>query len=247
VSDNGQAKHGFVGIDSRGVPTKREEEVIIRLGRALPESDRLQRRLAATLSVIRDNMAGHPRGASGDVDPRARLICSVHERPLVKCDELEDTECKGEYGLERSDPTGSAASGFDVADRDRKELLARIDRACQLLEEAVQIAARYPVHPTQLEDVTPSPGEEWCRSCWKDDKYCEPITMKKGTNTPYHRGLCKWCGDRAKELGGDPPTWMVTKRHRGERVSSADMERAKQWIQTTGDGAKATRRRSKKR
>ena len=117
--------HGFVGIDSRGVPTKHEEQVIVRLGHAVHGADRLQRRLAATLSVIRDNMAGHPRGASGDVAERARLICTVHERPLVKCDELEDEECKGEYGLDRSDPTGSAAIGYDVAEKDRAGLLNR--------------------------------------------------------------------------------------------------------------------------
>lgn len=39
--------------------------------------------------------------------------------------------------------------------------------------------------------------------------------------------LCRRCELDRSEIGGDPPVWLIEKRHRGGRISTMDMARAK--------------------
>ena len=221
----------FVGIDEPTVVTAREREVIDLLGATLLDARRLHQRLAATMHAMRGNQAGQPRSGLAGGDGAPVPWCWVHERDVTRCHEdpelVGEPLCEGEILTGPSDPTGSAAIGGDPAARDLRKIQDRLVAGCEMVRQAVAIASKYPVQPAQLEDAEPSPGEDWCRACWKDDKYCEPITIRRSTGKPYYRGLCRWCGETAKVLGQDPPTWMVAKRHAGRNISEEDMRRAK--------------------
>lgn len=39
--------------------------------------------------------------------------------------------------------------------------------------------------------------------------------------------LCRWCEDVARDIGGDPPSWLVDKRTRGAKITTQDIARAK--------------------
>lgn len=62
--------------------------------------------------------------------------------------------------------------------------------------------------------VTTDP--KWCTSCLRLG-HCEPRT-KSGT-------LCRWCQDYNRAQGTLPPTALLAKRHRGERITTRDLER----------------------
>lgn len=211
--------------EGRQVLHARDEELVGRVGDLAKAADRLHRALPGTLSVMRDNMAGQPRSSSGQGDGEPARWCEEHEQGTSRCD-ADGHVCEGVVSTGPSDPVGEAAMAPDRAQRDHDDLIRRLEVAFRTMHEAVSIAASYPTQAAPLEDAEPSPGDEWCRCCWKDGKYCEPVTVRRATGQPYYRGLCRWCGDMAKQLRQEPPTWMVAKRHRGERISPGDIERA---------------------
>lgn len=97
----------------------------------------------------------------------------------------------------------------------------------RVVAEIEQIVDLYPTAPVERAAVDdPGPGDEWCRCCWKDRKHCTPITLRPD-GQPFYRGLCRWCGQTSKDLGAEPPTWLVAKRHRGERITEGMMAKAR--------------------
>lgn len=236
------ATAGFRNIDSHHLAAS-DVEMLGRLASLERAARRARLVLPATLAAMRTGMAGQPAAAAygspdqvdvdDERDPRSMLWCFTHERTVDQCDppRLDDERnviagCAGVKMTGPSDPAGSAAMAVDVAVKDRARLAFLLDRAYQEMDAAMAVLAAWPVHPAEREDVEPSPGSEWCVVCWKDDRYCEPITTR-ASGQPYYRDRCRWCGDMTKLLGTDPPTSMVRRRHRGERISQAEIAKAK--------------------
>ena len=59
----------------------------------------------------------------------------------------------------------------------------------------------------------------WCRSHSRAG-VMEPAEYANGAQ-------CRWCKDYSRDLGADPPVWMIEKHDRGKRITTADMTRAK--------------------
>lgn len=81
------------------------------------------------------------------------------------------------------------------------------------------------------DDGTEGPGPDWCRSCWRDDRHCEPVRAA---------GLCRWCADWNLANGQLPPVEILRARHQGRRITSA-------LIDTCTKAAHATKQHSKKK
>jgi hypothetical protein len=225
-------------VESRGFVTAADQELLARFGACVRELGRIDRRLPAALHVMRDSLGGQPKAAAshregddaGDEDAdRRRLWCEEHEQSLDRCDPTGP--CEGLRDREISDPTGTAAVAFDPAASDMATVRKRLDG---IVRQAVELAALLAAYPTDVqvrEQLGPDDeiGTVWCRCCWKDDKYCEPITTRSSgpkAGSPYYVGLCRWCGQMKAELGFEPPTWMVAMRHRGERIGPGHVEKA---------------------
>lgn len=220
-------KQQWVSIESRLVVSAQDQAAVEQLDGAVAALSSLARRFPSLLHLIRDDRAGQPRSGlaapSGHQDP----WCWDHERPASQCIEDSGWPCSGELLAGPSDPTGTAAVSGDRAAGDHRALLAEVTKLTDLVDRLVRRAAMYPAQAVERESVEAGPGDEWCRSCWKDSKYCTPVTIKPGTSTPFYRGLCRWCGQTAKEIGGDPPTWLLEVRHRGDRINQGHIDKAK--------------------
>jgi len=240
------AEH-WVPADSRRLVSAAEADQVQRFTAVAREIEALAQRLPAVLHVMRDCQAGQPQAAAshreGDDDgrdPLGQLWCWEHERSLAECLEVEGRPCAGEVdqGRDISDPVGNAGILADRAARDRTMLLKRMGELSSLGMQLLGLAANYPTAAAELDNPDPDDevGTVWCRSCWKDAKACEPVYVDRTTGRPRYTGLCLWCGRTRKEIGGsklpvldqrgDPPTWMVEKHRRGERVTPGDYERA---------------------
>lgn len=79
-----------------------------------------------------------------------------------------------------------------------------------------------PAKEMQLAQVA---TEGWCVSCWRDDRWCEPIA-KRPTGEPFYKDRCRFCGQWKAEHGQDPPLVILQKRHAGQRITQADVEKA---------------------
>ncbi len=216
----------WTSAQSRGLLTSADQAMAHRFAQAVTELDHLRLRLPAVLRTMRDNQAGTPRSALAGPGPSAPPWCWVHEQATTACD-LDGWSCTGEMVDGPSDPTGAAALVADRSARHHHELGRRLELIARLAREVDAIAASYPASVLEVEDEPPSPGEDLCRACWKDNRYSQLIDTRTD-GTRYYRYLCKWCGQRRKILGGDklpaenpagdPPTWMVEMHHRGQRV-----------------------------
>lgn len=139
-----------------------------------------------------------------------------------------------------SDPTGEAALRPDAA----QEALALTERLLRdLYVTAVGLSRLYDSwSPLGMRDVDHKDGftDDWCRSCWRNDRTCTPIT-KRGNGRPYYVGLCKHCGELRTALGMRrtqmPPLELVMLRHAGQPITKRVVA---EWTM-----AKKTRKRSK--
>lgn len=228
-----------ISIESRRLVSAADEQLLARAGGAVRALGRLDPKLPAVMHQIRDVLGGQPRAAAshreGDDEDgsqaRARLWCEEHERTVVQCDAegLVCTDLSTPRGI--SDPVGLAATSNDPAAADLRRVRHLLDQLVRTTLELVAIADAYPTTAIQIEkfDASDLVGTEWCRCCWKDDKYCEPIALRTSgaqAGKPYFSGLCLWCGRMKNTLGFDPPTWMVELHHRGERIGPGLIEKA---------------------
>jgi len=200
----------WLGVDSRRPLSGKDQAMVTRLVEALMEADRLALELPAVLHLMRDHQAGQPRAQS--------------LTPSTAGGDWVDDDVERPTG--HHDPTGDAAVRPDRAVSDQRQLHRHVEAAISHIDAAIAVANGYPTQAVEPADVEPTPGSELCKSCWKDRKYCQPVTLRPD-GVPYHSGLCRWCGEARKSIGADPPTWMLERRHRGERITTTMIEKAK--------------------
>lgn len=63
----------------------------------------------------------------------------------------------------------------------------------------------------------------WCGSCYRDDKYLQPIQTRP-SGEPYYRTYCRWCGGFKADWGIEPPRPLLALFHTYGRVSVAQVE-----------------------
>jgi hypothetical protein len=213
----------WISIESRRVLSLNDQELVLQLLDGIEQARQIAERLPAILHVMRDYMAGQPQGSRLGGDGPAPW-CWAHERTTVECDR-EGLLCDGELVAGPGDPTGNAAVTGDRASGDYRRLRREAELLQVQLGRLVKLTAAYPVEHLEREFVEPSPGEEWCRSCWRDDRYCEPIA-RKANGKAYYAGLCKWCGSFRSEHDVNPPVELLQARHRGERITAPKIRAA---------------------
>lgn len=124
-------------------------------------------------------------------------------------------------------PTG-ATPPLDAPDRFVSHDQQQRDR--RLLERATQTVFR---EATAVYDVATrwgqpaaepveadAPDDMWCRSCWRDDKHHEPISVGR------YKAWCRFCGDWRAANKRLPPVEILEARHRGQRITTQMVDRA---------------------
>jgi len=215
-----------------------DQTVVERAQAAVRALARVAPKLPAVVHQMRADQAGQPRAAAthragddvdGDADRRRRW-CSTHERALHMCDPA-DRSCSIDPDRDISDPTGQAAVGHDRAAVHERRLLKALEQLTSATLQVIALAEAYPTESVEREQLGPDAevGTVWCRCCWKDEKYCEPIPVRtsgRSVGKPYYPGLCRWCGRMRTELGFDPPSWLVAKHHQGEAITEPMLAQA---------------------
>lgn len=227
--------------DSRQHLTASDQALVTRYAEALHASDRTHLELPALLTTMR----WHQRDGMAAIDRARTAWCWAHEQDLTAC-RADGLTCGGEQVMTHGDPTGEAAIGHDQAAADGRELRRLIEHAITTQARIDTIADRYPSQPLPLPDIEATPGDDWCRACWKDGHYCEPVSSKPDGTTRYS-GLCRWCGEFAKANGFEPPTWLLKRRHAGERITPGMVEQARTaWRRSQPKTTKGSRKRTRK-
>lgn len=214
----------FISIETRQTVGSADADRLDRIRAAAAALDRIGRELPATWTLMRDNMSGHPRASAAGTGAGPSPWCWAHGRTIAEC-ERDDELCAGEVITGPSDPTGTAALAGDRADRDRREMNRRLDKAAQLIREAEAIAAGYPGVATETEGAVPGPGDGFCRACWLDGQEIREVTLD-AKGHPYYKGLCRRCGQWRSKLGGDPPTWFVHRLNHKQEIKPWHVRRA---------------------
>lgn len=240
-----------IGVDDHRLVTGGEQRTLERFDAARRVLGELGPRLPATIHVMRDCSAGQPAAAathtaSDDDDDQAerrRQWCSAHERSLGDC-APGDPSCRVDPRRAISDPTGEAAMVNDRADAHRRQLLGLLNEITRATVKLADLVAVYPsvaVERAQLgqDDAV---GTVWCRSCWRDNKYCEPVGVRTSgpdAGKPYYVGLCRWCGS----LGFEPPPWLLEMRHHKKVIKQADIEKARGEVAAASRGSRKAQNR----
>lgn len=120
------------------------------------------------------------------------------------------------------DPTGEAAIAVDPAE----DALHDLDGALERLHAAVlDLAGLHDAWtPLPAPKVSDDDGfaRDWCRSCWRIDRTCTPVT-RRASGEPYYAGLCRWCGALRGELRMKettlPPRALVAAHLAGDRTT----------------------------
>lgn len=198
-----EAAHTWSPVDSRRILDDNDSQLLTRLVDALADAGHLALQLPALANIMRDHENGQPRAAT--------YTPSSAPAPHA-------TEDEAEAPTGHTDPTGDAGITHDQARRDERNLRKHLNTAIAAIYRATAIAAAYPAEAATRPEIEATPGEDWCRCCWKDDHYCEPIPLDT-TGAPYYRGLCRWCGAFKAREGFEPPTNLVEVHHRGDRVT----------------------------
>lgn len=122
-----------------------------------------------------------------------------------------------------SDPTAAAAVSPPASALALDALDAAISQAHRAMVAADAIRRAWlgavdPVtgRPAAVPRVAAGDDLLWCRSCIRDNAYCEPAG---------DRGLCRWCRSFERKHGTLPPRRLLARRHRGQRISTGDVER----------------------
>ena len=214
----------WISIESRQFLGLNDQELVLQLVDDIERARQMEMRLPAVLHVMRDGMAGQPQASGSGGGDGPAPWCWVHERTTVECD-AEGEMCSGELIAGPSDPTGNAAVSGDRAAGDYRRIRREVEQLQMVVTRLTKLAAPYPVEHLEPEFVEATAGEDWCRSCWRDDKYCEPIT-RRSNGKPYYVGLCKWCGQFNSTHNRIPPVELVQRRHRGDRINLPMIDQA---------------------
>lgn len=169
-----------------------------------------------------DDWQAGPRAANLDPDARGWRyeVCG-------------DTECRSCPHPVPADPTGEATTRLDRAALIASQLdrlLRDLDRAAgRLVTLHGVLMPEQPRQARTLKEINAAgadvAAEGWCRSCWRDEQTCAPVETKPDGSW-WYRDLCRWCGAFNAEHGQYPPLSLLQKRHRGYRISQADIDRA---------------------
>lgn len=132
-----------------------------------------------------------------------------------------------------NDPTGETVVGErDVpSDEMNAELLAHLEQIhAGSYNIRVIVKAAVP-QGTRVHKITAETGADvavagWCRSCHRDNRYCEPVATRKDGSKRY-RDYCNWCGEwAAANKGQEPPLELVKVKHEGRHVTQRMVEHA---------------------
>jgi len=164
---------------------------------ALWDLEAVLKALPTAIALLADSQPGYPSGGEGGSSPGSH-----------------------------SDRTGNlACSPPDFARRDHDDLVRLMRRIRDDAKDAAMICARWkPPSAQWRDDLATEAGaayvDTWCKSHLRV-KSMEPRRSEGGN-------LCRWCQDVARDIGaGMPPEWLVDKRSRGVRITSADLDRAR--------------------
>lgn len=150
-------------------------------------------RLDTAWTELHNQQPGFPGGGTGNGEPA--------------------TQPERLHATWRNDPA--------VIDLDNLDRSAR--RAIAEATVVYDVATRWGTRRKAAIDPDDQPGDEWCRSCWRDIRadrhYCEPVAH--GTYARY----CRWCGDFYGAYRCDPPLPLVQARHDGQRVTQQMIDR----------------------
>lgn len=149
------------------------------------------------------------------------LWCDHHEQPIKACREAGH-RCDG-WPVPAGDPTGEAAiNGTRGPHPDKAKLTRLIADAYDALLEADAIRQRWTRLKTMLDNAG-RVGDDtmWCISCWRNKEHHEPVHKDHRTAR-----LCRWCAGYKRDHHGQlPPVRLLAKRHRGDRITQADIDR----------------------
>lgn len=130
-----------------------------------------------------------------------------------------------------NDPTGNAA----IANLSTNRLTHRIDTAIAAYEKAgrtlttllLNTVRDHAAHEKQVAELADDngPGADWCASCYRDNRYLEPVATHRDGRIKY-KGSCNWCHTFDATYRRPPPEQLLAMRHAGKRISQADIERA---------------------
>lgn len=104
----------------------------------------------------------------------------------------------------------------DQAFTDHRALQAALRDNLRTSTLIYDITSRWGIRRIDVEGQLPV---EWCVSCYRDNRHCEPAARGR------YKGLCRWCGDWQKDYEDVPPLKIVEARHRGQRITTAMAER----------------------
>ena len=134
-----------------------------------------------------------------------------------------------------SDPTGEAAIADEVRtfladewDRLVKGLHIDMDRLHDILDMAVPSPVKLTDDAKTFDQIV---AEGYCRSCFRDHGYLEPVAMRPNGQRKY-RAYCNWCGEfMAAELAGhpgtlEPPIELIEQRRLGKRLNRRQIDQA---------------------
>lgn len=120
--------------------------------------------------------------------------------------------------------SGSGASQPERTDLARDQAYADLRALKQALQENLRsstriydVASRWGIRSVEVEGQLPV---EWCASCYRDNKHCEPTAHGR------YKGLCRFCGDWRAAHKIVPPLEIIEARHRGRRITSVMVQRA---------------------
>lgn len=231
-------------IDTHPLLSAADRDTVHDATQAAHQLDALMRAIPATLAAIRDSANGQPRAATTETSHAAPTAwCWDHQRELTRC-LAEQLDCAGDVIDQPSDPVGEAAITDDRTTAHRNEIIRRLRSITRDVHELHAITALYPADPFEPASAS-GPGGDWCRSCWRDGQYHQPIDRDKDGD-PYYAGLCRWCGDFNSKERFLPPVEILNHRHRGERVTEGMVAEARKAHRTQAKKVKKTKTRKKR-
>ena len=193
--------------------------------------------------------AGHsmPAGeaawfASLEYQPGPR---AANTDPLAHGNRWETNDDTGEVWPVPSDTTGDSATSPDAAAlmhvRYRALLDWLNDNAADLRNLIAQLVpaqpntkitpcgacgAPRPVTAKRRNDLAAADVAQagWCKSCYRDDRYLQPIEVDRSGHR-YYAAYCRWCGGFKADHGVEPPLAVLRIHHQRSRVSVAEIQK----------------------